>query len=59
MSNQRYTPVSKDEAIRQVTKGGHSVPEVAERLGISAQSLHKWVNAASILTLFFIYCRQA
>jgi transposase len=45
MSNQRYTPEFKDEAVRQVTERGHSVADVSERLGVSAHSLYKWVNA--------------
>ena len=45
MSNQRYTPEFKDEAVRQILEKGHSVPEVAERLGVSTHSLYKWVNA--------------
>ena len=45
MSNQRYTPEFKDEAVRQILEKGHSVPEVSERLGVSSHSLYKWVNA--------------
>jgi transposase len=45
MSNQRYTPEFKEEAVRQVVDRGYSVAEVAERLGVSAHSLHKWVKA--------------
>ena len=45
MSNQRYTPEFKDEAVRQIVDRGYSVTEVAERLGVSAHSLHKWVKA--------------
>jgi len=45
MSNQRYSPEFKDEAVRQVVERGHSVSEVAERLDVSANSLYKWVNA--------------
>jgi transposase len=45
MSSQRYTPEFKDEAVRQVTEKGHSVPEVAARLGVSIHSLYKWVKA--------------
>ena len=45
MSNQRYTPEFKEEAVRQVLERGHTVPSVAERLGVSAHSLYKWVNA--------------
>jgi len=44
MSNQRYSPEFKDEAVRQVIDRGYSVAEVAERLGISAHSLHKWLK---------------
>ena len=45
MSQQRYSPEFKDEAVRQVTERGHSVQEVAARLGVSAHSLYKWVKA--------------
>lgn len=45
MSNQRYTPEFKDEAVRQVIDKGHSVQEVSQRLGVSAHSIYKWVNA--------------
>ena len=45
MSNQRYSPEFRDEAVRQIIEAGHSVPEVATRLGVSANSLYKWVKA--------------
>jgi transposase len=45
MSNQRYSPEFKDEAVRQVLERGYSVSEVSERLGMSAHSLHKWVKS--------------
>ena len=45
MSNQRYTPEFKDEAVRQVVDRGYGVAEVAERLGVSTNSLHKWVKS--------------
>ena len=45
MSNQRFSPEFKDEAVRQVVDRGHPVAEVAERLGVSAHSLYKWVKA--------------
>jgi len=41
MSSQRYTPEFKDEVVER----GYSVAEVAERLGVSAHSLYKWINA--------------
>ena len=34
MSNQRYSPEFKDEAVRQVVERGYKVTEVAERLGL-------------------------
>ena len=46
MSQQRYSPEFKEEAVRQVTEKGHSVQEVAARLGVSSHSLYKWVKAA-------------
>lgn len=45
MSKQRYTPEFKDEAVRQIIERGHTVSDVADRLGVSAHSLYKWVNA--------------
>ena len=44
MSKQRYASEFKDEAVRQVTEKGHSVQEVAARLGVSSHSLYKWVK---------------
>ena len=45
MSQQRFSPEFKDEAVRQVTEKGHSVQEVAARLGVSRHSLYQWVKA--------------
>jgi transposase len=45
MSNQRYTPEFKDEAVRQIVDRGYSVAEVSERLGVSSHTLYKWVKA--------------
>jgi len=45
MNTQRYSPEFKDEAVRQIVERGYSVAEVAERLGVSAHSLYKWVKA--------------
>jgi len=47
MSNQRYSPEFKDEAVRQIIDRGYSVSEVSERLGVSSHSLYKWVKAVS------------
>ncbi len=46
MSNHRYTPEFKDEAIRQVLDRGYAVKKVAERLGVSTHSLYKWIKEA-------------
>ena len=45
MSNQRYSPEFKDEAVRQIVDRGYSGAEVSKRLGVSAHSLYKWVKA--------------
>ncbi len=45
MGQQRYTPEFRDEAVKQVTERGHSVQEVAARLGVSSHSLYKWVKS--------------
>jgi transposase-like protein len=44
MSRQRYTDEFKIEAVKQITEGGHTVPEVAKRLGVTSNSLYKWVK---------------
>jgi len=41
MTNQRYSPEFKDEAVRQIIDRGYSVTEVSQRLGVSAHSLYK------------------
>jgi transposase len=45
MSSQRFAPEFKDEAVRQVLERGYGVTEVAQRLGVSAHSLYKWIKA--------------
>ena len=40
MSNNRYSEEFRVEAIRQVVERGHSVAEVASRLGITTNSLY-------------------
>jgi transposase len=45
MSNHKYSPEFKDEAVRQIIEAGHSVSSVAARLGVSTNSLYKWVAA--------------
>lgn len=45
MGTPRFTPEFKQEAVRQITERGYSVAEVAERLGVSAHSLYKWLRS--------------
>ena len=42
MSSKRYPEEFKVEAVRQVVERGHSVAEVASRLGTTAHSLYAW-----------------
>jgi transposase-like protein len=49
MTQQRYPEEFKIEAVRQVTQRGHSVAEVAGRLGVSRFSLYKWIQAQGML----------
>lgn len=42
MSAKRYTDEFKIEAVRQVTERGHTVAEVASRLGVTPYSLYSW-----------------
>ncbi|AZU56752.1 transposase [Ralstonia pseudosolanacearum] len=44
MSAQRYTEEFKIEAVNQVLGRGHSVAEVAQRLGVSQHSLYQWIK---------------
>ena len=45
MSNQRFTPEFKEEAVRQIVERGYSVAEVSSRLGVSSHSLYQWVKS--------------
>ncbi|AFU45181.1 Insertion element IS600 uncharacterized 11 kDa protein; ISO-S3 11 kDa protein [Acidovorax sp. KKS102] len=47
MGTPRFTPESKEEAVKQVVERGYTVPDVAGRLGVSAHSLYKCVKAVS------------
>ena len=46
MSNQKYSPEFKDEAVRQVLDRGHSVEEVSKNLGVASHNLYKWLKRA-------------
>lgn len=49
MSTKRYPAEFKIEAVKQVTERGHTVADVASRLGVSTHSLYKWINEAKLL----------
>jgi transposase len=42
MANERYTQEFRIAAVNQITKEGHSIPDVAGRLGITTKSLYNW-----------------
>lgn len=42
MSGKRYTEQFKIEAVKQITERGHSLPDVAKRLGVTPKSLYDW-----------------
>ncbi|ANU38721.1 Putative transposase YkgN [Vibrio scophthalmi] len=44
MSGKRYPEEFKIQAVQQVTKQGHTLSSVAERLGVSYKSLCDWVK---------------
>ena len=46
MGRPHFTPEFREEAVRQVIERGHSVVDVASRLGVSSHSLYKWVKDA-------------
>jgi transposase len=45
MTRVRFAVEFRDEAVRQVIERGYSVTDDAKRLGVSAQSLYKWIKA--------------
>ena len=44
MNGKRYPEDFKLEAVRPVTDRGYKVSEVAQRLGVTVQSLHDWIS---------------
>jgi len=44
MSGQRYPEEFKVEAVKQVTDRGHSVADVAQRLGVTSHSIYNWMK---------------
>jgi len=44
MSSKRYPDEFKIEAVKQVTVEGHSVADVAMRLGTTTHSLYAWIK---------------
>lgn len=47
MSTKRYTDEFKTEAVRQIVEYGRPTAEVAERLGVSINSLYGWKRQQS------------
>ena len=47
MVRERFAEEFRQEAVRQVTERGYTVTDVSKRLGVSAQSLYKWLRAAN------------
>lgn len=44
MNGKRYPEEFKIEAVKQVTVAGHSVADVAQRLGTTTHSLYAWIK---------------
>lgn len=42
MSSKRYSEEFEIEAVKQITKGGYAVADVARRLGTTTHSLYTW-----------------
>ena len=42
MSDKCYTEEFRIAAVKQLTEGGHSVGDVARRLGVTTKSLYDW-----------------
>lgn len=48
MSSKRYTEEFRAEAVKQILDRGHTVTEVAKRLGVHKHSLYEWVRVARV-----------
>jgi transposase len=44
MSGKRDTDKFKIAAVKQLTGGGHAAHKLAERLGVSIQSMYSWIK---------------
>ena len=44
MCGKRYKEEFKIEAVKQVTERGHKAGEVAQRLGVTTNSLYHWIT---------------
>ncbi len=44
----RYAPKFRDEAVRQVTSSGKPVAATARDLGVSYETLQKWIKRAAL-----------
>ena len=44
MKTKRHPDEFKIEAVRQISEAGHGVYDVAQRLGITTNSLYRWVK---------------
>ena len=48
MAGERYNEEFKIAAVKQVTENGHSIADVAKRLGIITKSLYNWRDRSSL-----------
>ncbi len=44
MSNRYFTEEFKEEAVKQIKERGYKVSEVSKRIGVSSNSLYKWLK---------------
>lgn len=49
-SSKRYPEEFKVEAVKQMIEKGHSVAEVAKRLGTTTHSLYAWISGTICCT---------
>lgn len=55
MTKARFTEEFKEEAVKQAIERGYTAPDVAKRLGVSAQSLYKWkTGKTGVRSQFFL-----
>jgi hypothetical protein len=58
MQRSKYTAEFKSEAVKQVVDKGHTVVDVASRLGLGEGVLYNWVHNCFTLVFFKLFANN-